>query len=121
MECSICYNEINKETGKVDLSCSHPFHFSCLVKWFDKQRMAGSSETCPLCRHDVTEFEKMPDILMEDSEEESDQEGQDTSNEDTRYRMHRESNQQATAITGPVGVWRKTRYGNWVMVSQDSS
>ena len=39
MECSICYSEINAATGKVELSCSHPFHFSCLTKWFDKQRL----------------------------------------------------------------------------------
>lgn len=60
MECSICYSEINGATGKVELSCSHPYHFSCLTKWFDKQRMKGSSESCPLCRHVANEFETMP-------------------------------------------------------------
>jgi hypothetical protein len=108
MECSICYSEINAATGKVELSCSHPFHFSCLTKWFDKQRLKKTCESCPLCRHETSEFEKMPDVLMEEDseEEESDEEG--NSDEDTPE----------DAITGPAGVWRKTRYGRWVLVSQ---
>ena len=68
MECSICYNEINGATGKVELSCSHPFHFSCLTTWFDKQKIQGAHENCPLCRHEANEFEKMPSTV-DDGEE----------------------------------------------------
>lgn len=61
MECSICYDEINSSTGKVELSCAHPFHFSCIAKWFDKQRLQESCESCPLCRNESNDFQKMPD------------------------------------------------------------
>ena len=137
MECSICYSEINKETGKVELSCLHHFHFSCLAKWFDKQRLGGSCESCPLCRNESGEFEKMPDSLAEEEEEEGiireenqeeNQEGNQEENQeenqedqgpqDPLQRMQRESVAVGNAITGPVGLWRKTRYGSWVMVSQ---
>ena len=122
MDCSICYSEISKETGKVELSCSHSFHFSCIAKWFDKERLGGMCESCPLCRHNVTEFEKMPDLLMEEEEEEEDEVNQENIREETREqaleRMQRESVAVGNAITGPVGVWRKTRYGTWIMVSQ---
>ena len=122
MECSICYSEINKDTGNVELSCSHHFHFSCLVKWFDKQRLGGSCETCPLCRHESSEFEKMPDILMEEEEEEEDISQPDSpheeTNEDNLERMRRDSDAVGNAITGPVGIWRKSRYGTWILVSQ---
>ena len=61
MECSICYDEINALTGKVELSCAHHFHFSCVARWFDKQRLQDSCESCPLCRNESNEFQKMPD------------------------------------------------------------
>jgi hypothetical protein len=112
MECSICYSEINAGTGKVELSCSHPFHFSCLIKWFDKQRLKKCSESCPLCRHEMTAFEKMPDMLVEEDTEEEDD------SDDEQEIQQDESNEVGDALTGPVGVWRKTRYGNWVLVSQ---
>ena len=72
MECSICFNEINSGTGKVELSCSHPYHLSCLTKWFDKQKLDGSCESCPLCRHEANEFEKMPELLEEDDDDDDD-------------------------------------------------
>lgn len=71
MECSICFNDITSATGKVELSCSHPFHFSCLTTWFDKQKLQGAHENCPLCRHEANEFEKMPAGL--DDEEDDDE------------------------------------------------
>lgn len=69
MDCSICFNAITSATGKVELSCSHPFHFSCLTTWFDKQRMQGCDQNCPLCRHESNEFEKMPAILDEEEDD----------------------------------------------------
>lgn len=133
MECSICYREISATTGKVELSCSHPFHFSCLAKWFGTQKLDGSCESCPLCRHDTTEFEKMPDTLKDDGEDteaeeleeeqqqhEQEQQGQheNETREQAIDRMQRESVAVGNAFTGPEGIWRKTRYGVWVMVSR---
>ena len=70
MECSICFQAITSETGKVDLSCSHSFHLSCLMIWFEKRKHGGNCENCPLCRHEANEFEKMPAIYGDDSESE---------------------------------------------------
>ena len=71
MECSICFNAITSATGKVELSCSHPFHFSCLTTWFDKQKIQGGCENCPLCRHEANEFEKMPAGLHDEEDDET--------------------------------------------------
>jgi hypothetical protein len=73
MDCSICFNAITSATGKVELSCSHPFHFSCLTTWFDKQNMQGCGQNCPLCRHEANEFEKMP-VAVDDEEDDEDDE-----------------------------------------------
>jgi hypothetical protein len=73
MECSICFNAITSTTGKVELSCSHPFHFSCLTTWFDKQKLQGAHENCPLCRHESNEFEKLPATLYTNDEEDDDE------------------------------------------------
>lgn len=82
MECSICYNAITSATGKVELSCSHPFHFSCLTTWFDKQNYQGMHANCPICRHEANEFEKMPQpIEDEDSEEGTEYEEEPTLDE----------------------------------------
>lgn len=78
MECSICYNEITSATGKVELSCSHPFHFSCLTTWFDKRKLQGAHENCPLCRHEANEFEMMP-VPVDDDEDDEDDEDDDES------------------------------------------
>jgi hypothetical protein len=73
MECSICFSEITAATGKVELSCSHPFHFSCLSSWFVKQACQGSNQTCPLCRHESNEFEKIPDNDAQGEDEDEDE------------------------------------------------
>lgn len=72
MDCSICFNAITSSTGKVELSCSHPFHFSCLTTWFDKQKLSGAHENCPLCRHEANEFEKMPAGLNDEEDDDDD-------------------------------------------------
>ena len=53
----------------------------------------------------------MPDMLVEDTEEEDDSDDEEETQQD-------EGNEVGDALTGPAGVWRKTRYGNWVLVSQ---
>ena len=42
MICSICLDEINEETTK--LNCVHTFHTKCIDTWFKR------SHRCPLCR-----------------------------------------------------------------------
>lgn len=64
--CPICYTDITEATGHVVLSCSHKFHLSCVTTWFYSVEV----ETCPCCRRETCEKEKMPLALSEDEEEE---------------------------------------------------
>lgn len=73
MECPICYDDINAQTGVVTTSCGHSYHFSCISQWYAKQEVAS----CPCCRKEPGEKEKMPQIQYEDeegSDEEEDEE-----------------------------------------------
>ena len=56
-ECPICYEEITKGSGITTLSCSHSFHLKCIAVWILK------SETCPCCRKEVSEHEKIADLV----------------------------------------------------------
>ena len=53
MDCSICLTNITKETGKVELSCSHEYHMKCITRWFAEKE----EQTCPCCRKASTEDE----------------------------------------------------------------
>ena len=66
MSCAICFDDITKATGRVELSCSHSFHYSCLTNWFGNQMSKDIDESCPCCRHVANEHERLPD--MEDLE-----------------------------------------------------
>ena len=70
MECPICYDEINAQTGVVTTSCGHSYHFSCISHWYAKQESAS----CPCCRKEPGEKEKMPQIQYEDEEGSDDEE-----------------------------------------------
>ena len=70
MECPICYDEINAQTGVVTTSCGHSYHFSCISHWYAKQEVAS----CPCCRKEPGEKEKMPEIQYEDEEGSDDEE-----------------------------------------------
>ena len=76
MDCSVCFEAITNETGKSVLSCSHTFHITCLIKWFDTQIGNELSESCPCCRHAANDTEKMP-IYMADSSSESSESSED--------------------------------------------
>lgn len=60
MDCAICYSEITKSTGKIELSCSHTFHIKCLTNWFKSQSEQYIEQSCPYCRHEVNEEEEVP-------------------------------------------------------------
>jgi hypothetical protein len=57
-------NSITKETGVVTTSCGHSFHLTCISKWFSKD------ETCPCCRKETSNTEKLETIEESDDEDE---------------------------------------------------
>ena len=75
MDCSICYDAITQSTGKVELSCSHMYHFSCLTSWFATQGSNDIAQSCPCCRHESNEHEmmKVPSLLVDDDDTEEDE------------------------------------------------
>ena len=86
MECAICYDGISTATGKVELSCSHSFHFSCLTHWFKTQAHNELEESCPCCRHESNEYEKMPNTAVvadEDEDEDEDEEVEELSEQES--------------------------------------
>ena len=73
MSCSICLNDITRETGVATLSCNHSFHISCIAKWSS----TPESSTCPMCRKRLGETESMaalPSIAEGEEDEEEEQE-----------------------------------------------
>jgi hypothetical protein len=81
MDCSICYDEITQATGKVELSCSHSFHFSCLTSWFKTQTGNELTQSCPCCRHESNEHEKMATERPVEDEDEDEDDDDDESEE----------------------------------------
>jgi hypothetical protein len=57
-------NSITKETGVVTTSCGHSFHLTCISKWFSKD------ETCPCCRKETSNTEKLETVEESDDEDE---------------------------------------------------
>lgn len=55
-QCPICHEAITKETGITTMSCSHSFHLKCIGTWILK------STSCPCCRSEISEHEKLPVI-----------------------------------------------------------
>ena len=64
MDCSICCEAITDATGKIQLSCSHIYHVSCATKWFAEKASNGLPETCPMCRHQISDLEEIPKNIL---------------------------------------------------------
>ena len=76
-DCAICFEEVSAATGQTILSCTHTFHFTCLVRWFANQEGA---ESCPCCRKEMLPTERASwdsegseDEGADDSDEEDDE------------------------------------------------
>jgi len=70
--CSICLNDITRETGVATLACSHSFHISCIAKWSS----TPETSTCPMCRNRLGQMEStaaLPTIAEGEEEEEEEQ------------------------------------------------
>jgi Ring finger domain len=79
MECSICQDTIEASGGHVTLACQHHYHLGCIGRWLLK------SETCPMCRQETSDKEKIlkNDERMSWAEEEEEDEEDAFSEEDT--------------------------------------
>lgn len=67
--CSICLNDITRETGVATLSCGHSFHISCINRWSS----TPETSTCPMCRNRLGEMESTTPfpVLPQEEEEEA--------------------------------------------------
>jgi len=90
MDCAICYDAITAATGKVELSCSHPFHFSCLTSWFNAQSAKSLEQSCPCCRHESNEHEKMPAAAADSDDDDDDDDDEDDDDESEYESMSEE-------------------------------
>ena len=54
VECSICMNDYVEGEVLSELPCGHLFHQACVNRWLPIK------ETCPLCRHDITQQADAP-------------------------------------------------------------
>ena len=99
MECSICLNEISKVTGVVTLGCCHNFHLGCIGRWVLK------NESCPLCRHELGEQERIaeddPDATEVDEDEWIDEDDDESEDEFPNIR------------------WRRVGVGRWIVEDDD--
>uniref|UniRef100_A0A6C0L7L1 RING-type domain-containing protein n=1 Tax=viral metagenome TaxID=1070528 RepID=A0A6C0L7L1_9ZZZZ len=67
--CPICQEELNiKESGRVTLSCSHSFHFSCIGTWIATQASSDMHASCPYCRKEMHEKEVFVPLEEEEVE-----------------------------------------------------
>jgi len=80
MDCSICCDAIEASSGHVTLGCQHRYHLGCIGRWLLK------SETCPMCRKETSDKEKIikdDERLSWESEAEAEDEEDMFSEEDT--------------------------------------
>lgn len=53
-ECYICLETNDENKGLKYLPCSHTFHPSCLLNWFESQKFDNfPSFTCPVCKKSI--------------------------------------------------------------------
>ena len=95
-DCSVCLDEISQTTGSATMACGHSFHIGCLARWLNKM------ETCPYCRHEANEHER----IEEDKEQDEDSEEDDDSLEDE------EEDEGDDWVRGSSGNWITIRRRN---------
>lgn len=79
-DCVICFSPISTETGRSVFSCGHQFHYSCITRWMCSQLDEEVAESCPCCRKQVGDYEKIPNSLLA-TEFDADDENEDDINE----------------------------------------
>lgn len=53
-ECYICLENKNEKNGLKYLNCSHIFHPSCLLEWYNSQKFENfTNYLCPVCKKNI--------------------------------------------------------------------
>ena len=95
-ECSVCLEEIALTTGSATMACGHCFHIGCLARWLTK------NQSCPYCRHEANEHERINEDLEED--------------ESTEYE---EDSEEGDARDEDMGEqWVRVGTGRWITIRQ---
>jgi hypothetical protein len=81
-ECSVCFDDINVETGQTTMACGHTFHFSCLLKWFVNQTAQENPVSCPSCRYVAGDYDGIGDVGEEKEVEDEEEDDEDESQEE---------------------------------------
>ena len=63
--------DLTAKTGSAQLSCGHQFHLGCIGRWILK------TETCPMCRHEMGDHEKIAEDEASASDDEDFYESED--------------------------------------------
>ena len=103
-ECSVCLDEISQTTGSATMACGHCFHIGCLGRWLTK------TETCPYCRHEANEHERIEEDKErdEESEYEEDNDSMDEEDENESY-------------DGAINNWIRGSSSRWINIRRNAS
>lgn len=116
MNCSICFEDITKETGNTVLSCDHTFHLRCIIKWFLEQALKDLPETCPCCRSKGNQFDRT--CFLDESSEDEEEEDEDYVEEEED-----EDNESLNELADEIqeGLYRLERQpsGDWVIQNNE--
>ena len=78
-DCSVCLEEISQTTGSSTMACGHSFHIRCLGTWLLQH------ETCPYCRHEANEHERINKELQDDESTEYEDEEESVEDEGEQW------------------------------------
>lgn len=118
MECPICCETIEvATTGIATMACNHSFHFFCLSKWFISQ--PDDTQSCPCCRREASDLEKVP--VSEDFPEESEYDSEDDDDEEDdeenwpgRNDVYVPIPVETTTAYRLTGAWTRAPNGTWI-------
>lgn len=112
--CSICLDDILQSTGSATLSCGHQFHIGCLGRWLVK------NESCPYCRHEANDKEKIAedqeddDIEYDSEYEDDDEEEDDYPHYTSIWRWSGPGNMMTLEILKPIPEYNEEEHALWV-------
>ena len=69
--CAICMKDYSENKCKVDLGCSHHFHYSCLLTWNLQSGKQTNHRSCPICRGNIG-IDKIIDKFSDNQPEDPD-------------------------------------------------